>query len=929
VQYRTPLSRSRQRFRHPVRSVKYVNPTVDGPETVARHIGGFYLFLVSVALGIGGYLLNLVPIELGFGLSFILGGVFALGLARLCFWPAILCAVLTGAATHQIWGHPIAAVVFVLDVAFVAWLARRSRMSFLFPDAVFWLCVGIPLVWIGYRHGLRMQSDAAMAVAVKQALNNIFLSLAAQIFFLISKSLLIARSRYRYVGIARPTVTIRDFLSAIMVSLVVLPVLVGLVFSSHWRFTFEAQSARDRLEQAVKMMKANAVNFNRSMSRSAELFLAQSDAEGDLVRDGSALIYVGDSRVLFQQNLIDVGDGRVVPTPSWEVLPVAALSRLVDLHNFGKINRPLSGDGTLSHISSPTTEIAKSTIQLWVPMSTLAHWIDDHLVDTELSFACIEPCEKDPDLNKMFESIPDGTTVLVLDRKPGRSLMQNWRDGYYYQALQLTDSAGMGGRALMRISLKTFYDRLAQETLHESSIACFLVFAGLFLQSAATTRINRSLAALPKAVEALATGREDVTPVDQGQYFSEISLVLDEATAFAKNLALANAELQDTRDLLDNIMTSSSTIFFVFGIQGGNLSERAAYTSRSIEKILRFPRGQAKLADWFDSLVHPEDRDHLLESRSERNRALVEKGSWNTQIRAQTGEDVWSTFEVRMYISPFPKNLLIDQNDIEVFCIMTDVSTRKRAEDERKEAQRQLEHSRRLADIGSLATGIAHELNQPLNIIKLASTNLSDRIAADDVDKDTAMSKLEIIIGQVNRAASITNHMRLFGRADAMPVTEVSLQDLLADLLPLFQSQHSLKQITVKVDMPVYPVTVLADGVKLEQVISNVLMNSCNQIEEKRELEGWDGRSEEINVRVFSDEWVTIQISDRAGGIDTELLPRIFQPFVTSRSPGKGTGLGLSVAYGIVKEMNGELTARNHGDGATFTIRLPRTRSVS
>ena len=94
-------------------------------------------------------------------------------------------------------------------------------------------------------------------------------------------------------------------------------------------------------------------------------------------------------------------------------------------------------------------------------------------------------------------------------------------------------------------------------------------------------------------------------------------------------------------------------------------------------------------------------------------------------------------------------------------------------------------------------------------------------------------------------------------------------------------------------------------------------------------MEGCDGGSEEIKVRVFEDEWATIQISDRAGGIDAEILPRIFQPFVTSRSPGKGTGLGLSVAYGIVKEMNGELTARNNGDGATFTIRLPRTRSVS
>lgn len=89
--------------------MKHVNQTVDGPANDARRVGGFHLFLVSAALGIGGYLLNLVPIELGFGLSIILGGVFALGIAQLYFWPAILCAVLSGAATYQLWGHSLAA----------------------------------------------------------------------------------------------------------------------------------------------------------------------------------------------------------------------------------------------------------------------------------------------------------------------------------------------------------------------------------------------------------------------------------------------------------------------------------------------------------------------------------------------------------------------------------------------------------------------------------------------------------------------------------------------------------------------------------------------------------------------------------------------------------------------------------------------------
>lgn len=874
-----------------------------------------YLFLVSLALGGGGYLLNLVPLELGFGLSFVLGGVFALALARFCFWPAILCAVLSGAATYQLWGHGYAAIVFVLNVAFVAWSARNRRMPFLFPDALFWTLMGIPLVWAAYRYGLGIQSDAASAVAVKQALNNIFLSLVAHNFILILKTALIARSRYRFLGIQKPAVSMREFLSAIMSTLVLVPIFAAFVVSSQRHFDFEVAWAKSELTQATNTMNGHLKALHQSKYRSAELFIRRFGA----VPDGDVLIYVGhnEQRKIFYREFIDFGSGVIVPETGWLMVPKAAVSLLDGVYHFGNIANPYLKTGSLL-----TNRSGPSKVELWAVHEVVEGWLTEYFIDTEVSIACLWGCQKDLNLPEELRSGRSGEPVLVIGRQVDGSLMQEWRAGHYYKVMPIGISAGKNFHGLLRISLRTFYDRLTSEIRYGLFIVFLAVIFVLFLQSAATAKINRNLSQLPRSVEVAARGGTESRDDDYGPCFSEISEVTDAAWVHAKKLALANADLQKSRELFDNIMTTSSIVYIVFASTGAGLSRKPVYISNSMEKLFWFRGGrtqmQAVVSDWLELPFHPEDRVAFCESESERNSALARNLVWRTQVRVQTQEDTWSHFDMTMWLSPFDNHQLIQGGDREVFCIMADATGRV-------EAERQLVHRSRLADIGVLATGIAHELNQPLNIIKLASTNLADRIADNDIDKDTAMSKLDVIIGEVDRAAKITNNMRLFGRTEERPIEAVSLSSLLEETLLLFDTQHALKRIIVKTEVPEEPVSVLADASKLQQVLSNILLNCCEQIEETRE---GNGGEDEILLRVFPGELVKIQISDCAGGIDPALLSSIFQPFVTSRPPGKGTGLGMSVAYGIVKEMNGELTAENRGGGAVFTIKLPQADSV-
>ena len=231
-----------------------------------------------------------------------------------------------------------------------------------------------------------------------------------------------------------------------------------------------------------------------------------------------------------------------------------------------------------------------------------------------------------------------------------------------------------------------------------------------------------------------------------------------------------------------------------------------------------------------------------------------------------------------------------------------------------------------MATLGEMATGVAHELNQPLSVIKTASSFISRKLKKNEtIDREILNTLSEEIESHVDRASKITNHMRLFGRKSAFSKEPVSINDILKKAFDIFSQQLKLREITVKWELDEKLPQILADPVRLEQVFINLLINARDAIVLRTETQE-EAIPRQITITTSSsEEMVTASISDTGTGIPAEFMDKIFEPFFTTKKVGEGTGLGLSISYGIIRESGGDISVKNNPDppgGATFIIRF-------
>ena len=241
---------------------------------------------------------------------------------------------------------------------------------------------------------------------------------------------------------------------------------------------------------------------------------------------------------------------------------------------------------------------------------------------------------------------------------------------------------------------------------------------------------------------------------------------------------------------------------------------------------------------------------------------------------------------------------------------------------ERNHAQTQLIQSAKLATLGEMATSLAHELNQPLNVIRMAADSTLERIDDGERDFDNVHAKLERISRQTVRAAAIIDHMRIFGRKSDGELQSIDPRDAVEGALSIMTERLRLHSIDLSMDLPDSCTSVVGHAVQLEQVILNILGNAFDALEGRDFAQG--PKSIDIRIADRSAEGnVEIVVEDTGGGIKDEVITRLFEPFVTTKEIGKGTGLGLSISYGIVTDMGGTIEAGNTERGTQIKITLP------
>ncbi len=231
-------------------------------------------------------------------------------------------------------------------------------------------------------------------------------------------------------------------------------------------------------------------------------------------------------------------------------------------------------------------------------------------------------------------------------------------------------------------------------------------------------------------------------------------------------------------------------------------------------------------------------------------------------------------------------------------------------------AQEQLINTEKLASLGRMAAGVAHEINSPLTGIVTFAHLMLKRVPAGNAQD---IEDLNIIIDQAERCSKIIKGLLGFSRKTASEKIRVDANVLIENILAMVRNQAKFYNIAFDIQLDKTLPEISIDATQIQQVFVNLLLNAADAMEEKGKIK--------IASRVVEDagsKFIELEFADSGPGIPEENVGKIFEPFFTTKPVGKGTGLGLAVSYGIIKKHEGQIFARNNqGRGASFFIRLP------
>jgi iron only hydrogenase large subunit-like protein/nitrogen-specific signal transduction histidine kinase len=250
-------------------------------------------------------------------------------------------------------------------------------------------------------------------------------------------------------------------------------------------------------------------------------------------------------------------------------------------------------------------------------------------------------------------------------------------------------------------------------------------------------------------------------------------------------------------------------------------------------------------------------------------------------------------------------------------CLPYLIEELKNAYDNLSDTQEQLRVAEKLASIGQLAAGVAHEINNPLGTILLYASMLK-RDLEKVYNEDQKTEDLELIVEEANRCKNIVSNLLNFARQGKLNLTEFDLTESITEVLKPFTFDSEYKKIDFKFNILKNGYKMTGDEDQLRQVFINVIKNACEAMTESEK--------KELTINISSDQNnFIVEISDTGNGIPKENQSKVFTPFFTTKNIGKGTGLGLAISYGIIKMHKGNINFTSEpGKGTTFKITLPK-----
>ena len=881
---------------------------------------------IGAILGLAGFGLNQFAVPLGFHVHFLVGSivlVFAIRLDRSGI-ATFLAGVVAGYATVPLWGHPWAWLIFSCEALAVA-IASRRYFPAIFVDAAYWLAVGVPLVVATYGGVMSMDATSVSLIAAKQGLNGVAnVACATMLIWLASSAMPGLAKRFQ-------PLAIRTLIGNILSVAILIPVIYFLwqAFSEQDRGLFRG-AARDHasnaymVEAALKdsLGKLASAALNHSPRQVSDALLARfeivsavvvaeegeivevAERDGDLVvkrdvPDASAALRDALDRTLLSDTQHIQGNG----IERYDVICEPAAGPVCSLYYL------LRHDGPWSRTVVAVRLDLFATTQMLLHHGEIMTFADES--GLMLSSDVVDQLGGAAAWLRQPQDIKSSFGIeLIMPAAVKGSLMSRWTAAVAYGVAPIEPAPGLrllvGSATPLKGAVLEYRD-FQRNVLVGAAVFMALALCGVF---GITVLLVRPLERLQRQV----IGIVDVDRPPSVTSNATVAEFAESEAAIGRASAALDAERGEVRRLQNRLeLLIREAPIAIFAIERrAETGWRVVYHSPTL--VVQTGIDPADFTDFFRwaERIHPEDRAE--KDRQWRKFRETGESAVTFRMRDANGDYRWLFNEL--------KRVDADSSDTEEFAIGVIMNI-----DDRKREQERIESASRLITLGEMATGMAHELNQPLNVIRMAAQNMMLRANRDQLPDDLRSylaEKLQRIDAQTRRAANTIEHMCIFGRRPGTEPAAFDVEEAVRAALDLTSPQLKAADIVVDHASAGSLPPVLGHSQLIEQVMINLLLNARDAIVARQASNAavsfrgcvgivtlWDGKA------------VVVRLSDNGGGIPKDIVARIFEPFFTTKPVGKGTGLGLSVSYGIVTDMGGGITVTTGGAGTTFEIRLP------
>ena len=392
---------------------------------------------------------------------------------------------------------------------------------------------------------------------------------------------------------------------------------------------------------------------------------------------------------------------------------------------------------------------------------------------------------------------------------------------------------------------------------------------------------------------------------DSNHYFVGIIRDLTYRERVETALRRSEQQLQEREQALEITLKNAPIGIMTLDLEGFILSANHAacdLTGYSEEELLRKP---------CSSLLDPEGLALTEQHRQEMLSTEVSTFTQNCHFPRKNGDLIYVVLHCALVPGP-------DQKPDRFVVQLVNQTEKVKAEREAGEARERLAHVDRISTMGEMATGIAHELNQPLTAISSYVQACSRRLEADNLETDKLRELLEKITDQSLRAGTIIQRIRSLTQSQDRFRERIDARQLVSDTLVLAKADTNSRGIPLKQIELERPCEIIADGVQIQQVILNLIRNAIDATE----AAGSEAKGIVVKTKLRSSkDYVEISVRDFGEGVSEEIRDQLFEPFVTMKK--SGTGMGLSISRSIVDTHGGDIWAEHLEQGTRFCFMLP------